>query len=199
MKKFAITFLILLSSGSLFAQGKFGILTYQLPDHWEMAQESDNLILFNPDSPECRIALFPPSQTLINTEAKFVELRNQKINELGFQNYPFNPIEALEEDGWTIMKSEAVINTPQNQWAYMITFSDTSVATGLIFESSDALCQEEIVQMLSSFGIDPSTSLETTATDSNKPQQKGKGKPIKDLRRMADPQNGKGKIRNYVA
>lgn len=196
MKKFAITFLILLSSGSLFAQGKFGILTFQLPESWETMPESDNLVLFNPSNSGCRIALFPTSPTPIDTEAKFMELRSQKINELGFQNFPSDPIEKTEEGGWLIMKSKTEINSPEYQWAYMFTFSSQTETTGVFYETNSSQCFEEIAQVLTQIGIEPSPTPDPVVEDPKKTKGSEKAKPIKDLKRMADPQKAKAKGKN---
>jgi len=196
MKTLAIACLILVLTGNLFAQNKFGILTYQIPDHWEVAEVSGNLVLFNPANPGCRIALFPTTQTIIDTEEEFLELGSQKINELGSQNFTHYPVEKIEQEGWIIFRTLIAHNNPQYNLIFMITLSNSNETTGFLYEANSAACNDEIMQVLSILDIQPTPAPEPTVQDPTKPNPKGKAQPLKDLRRVADPQKGKGKGKN---
>ncbi|WP_373497150.1 hypothetical protein [Aquiflexum sp.] len=196
MKNLSIACLILVLTGNLSAQSKFGILTYQIPDHWEVAQVADNLVLFNPSSPECRIALLPTTSSIIDTEDEFLELRSQKINELGFQNHPSNPIEKIEEEGWIILRTAMENYNPRYILRLMVTLSNSNETTGVIFEANSLACYDEIMQILGMLGIEPTPIPVPAVQDPKKPQSKGKAQPMKDLRGVADPQKGKGKGKN---
>lgn len=197
MKKLPIiACLILVFTRNLNAQGKFGILTYPIPDHWEVTQVSDNLVLFNPANPGCRIALFPTTQTIIDTEEEFIELGSQKINELGSQIFTHYPVEKIEEEGWIIFRTLIPQTNPQYNLILMITLSNSNETTGLLYEANSAACNDEIMQVLSMLDIQPTPAPEPTVQDPTKPHPKGKAQPMKDLRRVPDPQKGKGKGKN---
>ena len=193
MKNLILILLFLGFSGALSAQSKFGILSYPLPDSWETMQVGNNLLLFNPSNPGCRIGLFPTTGTPIDTDEKFMELRSQKINELGFQNFYSDPIERSEVDGWLILSSKTEINSPQAQWGYTFTISNQTESAGLIYETNSAPCIEEIAQILTQLTAEPTTSSEPVVLDPKNPKRPEKIKPLKDIRGKADPQKSKGK------
>lgn len=194
MKNLTLTLLLFGFSGILSAQTKFGAISFQMPDNWEGMSVVDNLLIFNPSDPACRCAIFPTVPYPIQTEQEFISLREQKINDFGFLRNYHNPTEISTMEDWKYFGSYAEINAPLDQFGMIHVFSAYNASTGFMYETSNTACKDQILQLMSTFAIDPAATPGPETQSSKNPNQKPK--QIKDLRGIAEPKKGKAKGKN---
>lgn len=75
MKSHIFTALLLLLTGSISAQTKFGIATYTTPAGWQLNQQAATVILNKSQAKgkSCHITIFATEKTAVNSEALFLK------------------------------------------------------------------------------------------------------------------------------